>query len=232
MNTPLFLTFHNTYTDIMISLYDGPLLLNTITEHHKEASKTLVTHIQCLLDSQHKALKDCSFIAAHIGPGPFTTLRAVISSVNGLAYASNIPLVGVDGLTTFIDEYHVAETTTIALLNAFCEDVYYAIRTSTTMIIGCSAINEFLDTILPTHVAPAASIRFIGNAVIMYKSNIINRLQQPFIILDPLPSTCSVNAVALTALKQWHDKSNVTTQLLPNYLKNSSSKISPAILTY
>ena len=45
-----------------------------------------------------------AFIAAHQGPAPFTTLRVCLTTVNGFAFATQVPLIGVNGLKELVDE--------------------------------------------------------------------------------------------------------------------------------
>lgn len=229
MNNPLFIIFHSTYTHIIIGLFQGALLLDEVIIDHKKASKIILIHLEELLKKHQKSLADCSFIAAHTGPGPFTTLRVLISLVNGLAYASKIPLVGVDGLLTLVNEFYQDNEIVIALLNAFCNDVYYAIRTPSTTIMGSVSFEEFMISVVSQHLEPQYTIKLVGNAVSMYKDTLVN--MQRVHILDPLPQTCSLHALALTALQHWHDKHNIAEQLLPNYLKSSSATLNPTIVS-
>jgi tRNA threonylcarbamoyladenosine biosynthesis protein TsaB len=230
VNNILFITFHSTYTTIILGLFRDNQLIDCTIEDHKKASKTLPGHLQELLSRQNIQLSDCAFIAAHTGPGPFTTLRVLISFVDGLAYASKLPLVGVDGLITFIEEYHTAQGTTIALLNAFCDDVYYAIRSSKTptTLVGVTSITQFLNDIVPIYSTPSEIITFIGNGTTLHQDIISRSLKQPYMFAAPIPETCSLNAIAQAALNQWHDKKNITEHLLPTYLKSYSATMNVA----
>ncbi len=46
---------------------------------------------------------DLAFIAAHQGPAPFTTLRVCLTTVNGFAFATGMPLIGINGLQELVE---------------------------------------------------------------------------------------------------------------------------------
>ncbi len=68
-------------------------------------------------------------------------------SANGLSFARNLPLVGVDGLKAFLYEYtNVMFPITVGLLNAFNNDVYFAIEHNNEIIAtGYNTISIVLD---------------------------------------------------------------------------------------
>src|SRR3990170_4281291 len=124
----LFLSIQNTYEAIEIALFKDDQLVAALKEDKSRASKELIPLIAYLLLRARITMKDLAFIAVNQGPGPFTTLRVVIATVNGLSFATNVPLVGIDSLDAFLEEYKNSEHPTIILLNAFNNDVYYAIK--------------------------------------------------------------------------------------------------------
>jgi tRNA threonylcarbamoyladenosine biosynthesis protein TsaB len=87
-----------TYTHSDVGIFkDGNLILSA-TKDKTLASRELIPLCAALLMEVEKSLSDISYIAINQGPAPFTTLRTVITTVNGIAYATNIPLIGIDGL--------------------------------------------------------------------------------------------------------------------------------------
>ena len=107
-----FLAIQNSYHDIQIALFDPTSLtelgrigvLDSLCASKIEASKMLAPLVGQLLTQNSLALSDLKFIAANRGPGPFTTLRTVLASVNGLAFATKLPLIGVDSLDAMLHE--------------------------------------------------------------------------------------------------------------------------------
>ena len=126
-----FLAIQNTYEMIEMALFNEDSIVESITIDKKEATKTIVTVLNALLERNNCPLNSLDFFAVNQGPGPFTTLRVVIATMNGLAFATNIPLVGVDGLDVLCaEEQDASFPITVALLNAFNSDVYYALQVS------------------------------------------------------------------------------------------------------
>src|SRR5471030_2525471 len=93
-----YLSIQNTYTHVEMALFQDGQLINWVSEDKLRASKHFILLIAGLLQEHQIKFSDLSFVAVNQGPGPFTTLRVVIASVNGLSYATKIPLVGIDAL--------------------------------------------------------------------------------------------------------------------------------------
>ena len=124
----LSLSIAHTYQSIEIALCNGDHCIDRATEETGHASKHLIPLISSLLEKNQVTLKQIQWIAVNQGPGPFTTLRVMIASVNGLSFATGIPLIGIDGIRALLAQYP-SNQTTIALLDAFNKDVYYGIQT-------------------------------------------------------------------------------------------------------
>lgn len=167
-------------------------------------------------------LTDISFIAVNAGPGPFTTLRVVIASVNGLSFASKIPLIGIDALDAFLIEQHDAKyPNTVVLLNAFNNDVYFGIQpaNSTEFQKGYDNITRILEKIKSS--MPDQPIRFLGNGAELHAQEIRATFGDNALIPDPLPQTCSVEQIGLMGLEKWKNQEGLVEQLFPLYLKQS-----------
>jgi len=217
-----FLSIQNTYTHLEIGLFKGNQLINWIAEDKLRASKHFVPLIAGLLEEQHIKFANLSFIAVNQGPGPFTTLRVVIASVNGLSFSTKIPLVGVDALDALIleQENHLYPNT-VALLNAFNQDVYFGISTPDLLYTekGYKNVQVLLQELQAT--IPNQPIRFIGNGAELYSKEINATFGTNAYIPNPLPHTCSVHQIGLMGLDRWDKKDNVVYELFPLYLKQS-----------
>ena len=222
-NIPFFLALQSGYNYVTVALFLGDQCLDTITEHNKQSSKNLIPTIDMVLKRNSKTLLDCAFFAAYQGPAPFTTLRVVIATINGLAFASGTPLVGVDGLITFLhQELDNNYDLTAVLLNAFGQEVYYAIYHTSTQNIttGCESIEQFL---LQLEHYSTQRIKLVGNGVTLYKKEILQTLGNTVFIPEAVPELCSIESVGKQAYYQWLHQENTTQQLLPLYLKSSMS---------
>lgn len=91
-------------TDSMQALLEladaqGVSLATDSWEAGRTLSRDLLARMQQLLAIQDAVWSDISGIIVFRGPGSFTSLRIGITTVNAIAYAQHIPLVGVIGDT-------------------------------------------------------------------------------------------------------------------------------------
>lgn len=212
----IFFAIQSSYQDIQFGLFRH----ETLRAHHaiakKEASKRLIPEIHALLSKQQLSLTDISFIAVNLGPAPFTTLRVVIASMNGLSFASSIPLIGVDAFDAMFAEWqNDTYPTTIILFNAFAHEVYFAIKQPNLPLIkGYQQIDPFLETCSSW----PGTIRFIGNGASLYRDKIENRLGSRA-HFPGVTDYCSLHQVAQLGHTQWQRGNRGSSQLLPLYLK-------------
>ncbi len=220
----LYLAIQHTYTDVQAGLYKNNQCLSTLSLHKHLASSLLVERIKDLLAKHTINLGQLSFLAVNQGPGPFTTLRVVIATVNGLSFALGIPLVGIDGIKTLVNEYTNKECKTyVALLNAFNQDVYFAIKESDDHIkTGYENIEILLKQLKAE--SKESSLCFLGNGATLHCDLIKKYFPDAFIDQDL--HHCSLNALASQGLHKWQNKHCVSTQLQPLYLKNILYKTS------
>src|SRR5581483_212122 len=97
-----FLTIHTGYQNVELGLFQEKRCIARAREQNKRISKYFLSFLQELLSAHNVLIEDLTFIAANQGPAPFTTLRVMLASINGLSFATNIPLVGVDCLYAFV----------------------------------------------------------------------------------------------------------------------------------
>lgn len=215
----IFLSVQHTYSGVEIALFDKLHLQAVISDDKKRASKTFIALIHELLADQRLRLHDVTFCAVNQGPGPFTTLRVVIASMNGLNFATKIPLIGIDGLDALMQEYGVSHTPTIALLNAFTQDVYYAIQDTASNVYrkGYQNITTLLFELHALY--PSQQLYFIGNGSLLHEALIKKILGERAIFAQPLPEHCSINRIGLMGYHYWQNHMNISQQLSPLYLK-------------
>lgn len=213
----MFLTIQHTYETIEAGLFNEQhtTCFDYITVSKTSASKELVPLLKKLLSSHNLFLNDLSFIAVNKGPGPFTTLRVVISTINALAFAIQIPLIEVDGLHTFLKEYaDPAWPITIALLNAFNQDVYFAIESPTLTESGIKKAALLFEDLKIWF--GDQKIHCIGNGVELFHQELI-KFKNVY-IQDNNPQHPSLNAIAQQGIEQWQ-KHETVSQIQPAYLK-------------
>jgi tRNA threonylcarbamoyladenosine biosynthesis protein TsaB len=216
----LYLVLQSSYDDIQLALYHEEQILGKKTINKIYASRDLILNIDFLLNENQLTIQNLSFLIVNQGPGPFTTLRVVVSTANALNFSGNLPLIGVDGLDAIINEFKNENfPITIALLNAFNNDVYYAIYHDNIIEKGWKNIGLLLSELKSAF--PLINIRFIGNGADIFKNEITQSLGNFAYFQDPNPKICSIEQIAKIGYEKWKDKSDIYPELNPLYLKEA-----------
>ena len=219
-----YIAIQNTYDVFEIALFINNELTDKKRENKYNASKLFIPLLDELLTKNNAKISDFDFCAVNCGPGPFSTLRSIIASVNGLHFATNIPLVGIDGLeATFLELYDNNYENTIVLLNAFNNEVYYLIAHRDQILSkGYQKIDLFLQEIkqqIPD------SINFFGNGVTLHQSLITEKLGNNAIIKELNPSMCSVEMIGRIGLEKWLLKQRSVGPVMPLHLKKHAVEL-------
>lgn len=216
-----YLTLHTKYNQLQIAFHENNQLIETIDLSNKFSSANLIPTIDALLKNRAIRVSDLSFIGVNIGPAPFTSLRTTISTANGISFASNIPLVGVCAIDILLTEQIDNNfDINIALLNAFSNDVYYAISNKKDIKIGVENIEKLLENLSTYN----QKINFFGNGVEIYKYIILEKLNGNAHLKEDIALECDVLSVAKAAYHKWQ-KREVSDQILPLYIKQYSAQI-------
>ena len=86
-NTPKFLVVYRILSRYLTRLVLSGEPASTHTAHAVRASAQLLPLIDQLLVQHECELSDLDFIALDQGPGAFTSLRVVLTTINGIAFA-------------------------------------------------------------------------------------------------------------------------------------------------
>lgn len=204
-----FLAVQGTYASLGLALFCDWQCLEKIELADIRASSNLVPLIQDLLTRNNLALQDLSFIAVDKGPGAFTSLRAVIASINGIAYASAIPLIAVNSLEALVAELKATvdreHGMVAAVLNAYGNDVYFRLARFEDLVLieeGC----EKAETV-KAKLSVTACVG--GNGAHLLFPEHSNLFVQ-------LPSVTTIAQLALTA---WMAGDRGVQEIEPHYLK-------------
>ena len=103
------------------------LLAEITLQTKKTHSELLMPHIAKLMDMAQVAKSDLKGVAVSIGPGSFTGLRIGLSTAKTLAYALQIPMVGVPTLAAMAYGCPVPGVILAPMLNAQKGNVYQAL---------------------------------------------------------------------------------------------------------
>lgn len=215
LDTPL-LCMQATYDGVEIALFNKSELIELIFLNKKNASAQLISSIDTLLKKHALTIDNLKAIGANLGPAPFTTLRTTIITINGIAFAKHVPLIGINGLDAFVTEYKNQYTQVVVLLHAFANDVYFA----TPHLQGCAKIKEALERLSQTY--PTGTISFIGNGTLMHTSNIQSLFADRAHFPEQMPSFCSIQQIGNMVWHHYQNSQSWPNQLYPLYLKEQS----------
>lgn len=210
---PIFILLHQTYTTVGIALFRGTGLLNAHELRHHDANALLIPTLNELLCKQNLTLKDITFIASTTGPGPFTTVRTVVVTANGLGFATGLPLIGIPLHEAAVraaagEPYsHV-----IGLYHAFCQDIYVTVYETNTQQMQ-TTVMPLEECLAYLHQLQPRQPCYLGNAIAIHE----NRFS-PAGIGTTLPEFPSLETLAHEALRAWHEERTVLA-LVPFYGK-------------
>jgi len=242
MNTT-FISIEGSYTNLELALFENHNCIQKISENNLKASSCLLPSLSILLSKNSTTLKDINFIAVNQGPGAFTSLRVIIATINGIAFTTQIPLIGIDGLDALTlqaikslnldnnQNKNQKPTMLISLLNAYANDVYYSINTlrlcsgqahlsKKIQPNGYKKIDILLEQIKKEFTDQ--TILFTGNGTKLHKDLIQEKLNKKAIIPENLIETPSVEQIGLMAFEKWKQEKSKILKLSPLYLKSQT----------
>jgi len=235
---PTYVGIEGSYKSFEIALFDGEHCVDSIVGGKTRASSEILLHFKKLLENNNRIFNDLDFIALDQGPGAFTSLRVLISTVNGLAFSRSTDLVGIDGLDALASQTKdllgkelllKRKPLIISLLNAYNNEVYYGVYEASgqdsvsCMPKGYKKIDLFLEELSAK--AQGRSLIFMGNGVEVGRDLIQQKFSNQLIGSVPLLLTCSAEQVGRMGLHQWQNNPNRTSELFPLYLKTQSFAI-------
>ena len=202
-----------------------PFVCSPIRLPKREASRTLIPALNTLLDEHKITLQDLPYIVVNRGPAPFTSLRVVLATVNGLALATGIPLIGVDGLIAGLEEYaHPDYDTNLYLLNAFGGDVYFALKNGQKSETGYTSLTLLLDRLKQRK----NTIYCFGNGAILHHELLQELGTNKIVIPEPNPHTASLKAIAQRGQHHGETNKGDNQSLQPLYLKEHRIALNPS----
>lgn len=192
-----------------------------------------VTHSRRLLGSIDRlfAQAGCDWdrvggIAVSLGPGSFTGIRIGLSTANGLAMATGLPLVGVSTLDGVAGQFAYLEKPLCIVLDARKKEVYAAFY----QCLGDGSIKRSSDYLVMPPEQLAARISeptvMAGDGAVLYRDLFVNVLGDKALLVDGatcFPRAASVGKMAWSA---WHRNEFLEPSLLsPLYVRASDAEL-------
>jgi tRNA threonylcarbamoyladenosine biosynthesis protein TsaB len=209
---------------------DLPASRNGAAVHRSNHAEILLPLIDKLLDRAGVRLSDVSAFAVAIGPGSFTGLRIGLSTVKGLAYGSEAPVVGISTLAAVAARVNDSEGLICPFLDARKKEVYAAL-----FCRKGEALERVSDDVVSAPPAVVESARqrmnggrclFIGDAVPAYEDLIKAGLgaKVRLTLGEGYPSTASAVA-RLAEDKVRRRELDPIGPLVPVYLRPSEAEL-------
>ena len=230
-----FLAIQGSFGPVEIALFQDGTCVEQVVEYGAKASSHLIPLISTLLKKNNLSLADLAFIVTDKGPGAFTTLRVTITTLNGIAFATHTPLIGLDGLEMLSQQVLSSDiikdarpTYVAALLNAYSKDVYALVAEinyadnrpclGKRIFYGCSNIEDLLQDILK--IGAHDSILVTGNGAILHADLIKEKMANSALFEQVPTSHTSASFLGLCGLSDFSKQENMSQKIIPNYLKS------------
>lgn len=206
-------------------LEDDNVLAELFMSTGKNHAETLLPAIERLFGSVGIKAEQIDLFAFTVGPGSFTGLRVGASTVKGLAFILQKPVVGVctlDALVLNVPNLQLREVAVCPVLDAGRGEIYTALYVNSEngtyeKTTGERVVRpeEFLG-------AMEGEVIFLGDGAEKYRHVIEDLLPGRSFFVPPHLNHVKACAVGLAGRKKFHagDISDITT-LTPDYLRTS-----------
>jgi tRNA threonylcarbamoyladenosine biosynthesis protein TsaB len=205
---------------------ENKLLAELTLQTRKTHSELLMPHIAQLLVMAEKSRADLKAVAVSIGPGSFTGLRIGLATAKALAYALNIPIIGVSTLAAQAFACPVPGAVFSPMLDAQKGNVYQALfawRDGELQELQPARVVHF-TTALEELAAVNQPVVLLGEAAVMHAEEITLKggnvaLAPPHVVI------ARAGCVGLYACELWRKgKADDLFTLEPLYIRRSEAE--------
>lgn len=125
----LILSIETATKNCSVSLSEGGnvIALQEIAEANFSHAEKLHVFIEALLREKGKTFQDLKAVAISQGPGSYTGLRIGVSSVKGLCYALDLPMIALDTLEVLARQIKIESGIIIPMIDARRMEVFTAV---------------------------------------------------------------------------------------------------------
>ncbi len=199
----------STYTGVEVGLHNETSLIKAVTLDKKEACTQLIPTINALLQQEGITLDSVTEIIVNKGPAPFSSLRTVIATMNGIAYASGIPLFGVSAFDALNYAHNPnGDKSLLIVLHAYSKEYYYGFyNPGGNPVIGTCSSDR-----LP-------SVTLTRDTFIIGHPDALSTDMQNSIQITPL-NYCTVSELAQYGLYTIQNGLSGCKKISPLYIKN------------
>ena len=204
---------------------DGLLRAELNTVNSQTHSKHLMDMISTLCGMSELKIAEMDGFAVTIGPGSFTGLRIGISTIKGLAWSLNKPVVGVSSLDAIAWQCAPSPYPICSLLDARKQEVYYCRYRFSGDELKKEGIEQVAspDRVLRDIHEPCL---FVGNGALLYKGKISDELGESAHFAGWNQHTIRASTVAGLSLARFRrQKTDDVALLVPLYIRKSDAEL-------
>ncbi|MCJ7539953.1 MAG: tRNA (adenosine(37)-N6)-threonylcarbamoyltransferase complex dimerization subunit type 1 TsaB [Desulfobacterales bacterium] len=213
-------------TSCSVAIVDNTSLLSEFTLAKEEThSKHLMDMIKAALRMSGHNFSDLDGFAVTRGPGSFTGLRIGISTIKGLAVASEKPVVGVSSLETLALQVSYSRDLICPILDARRGEVYFS---------RYRFLNGHLKKQTKERVAPPdqavedlnESCLFVGNGALLYKEMILEKMGELASFAPLIQNTIRASTMAYLSMAKFENNdTDDIEKILPYYIRKSDAEL-------
>jgi len=213
-------------TSCSVAIVDKTSLLSEFTIDREEThSKHLMDMIKAVLRMAGINFSDLDGFAVTRGPGSFTGLRIGLSTIKGLAVASEKPVVGVSSLEALAFQVSYSRDLICPILDARKGEVYFS---------RYKFLNGHLKKQTKERVAPPdkavddlnESCLFVGNGALLYKEMILEKMGGLASIAPMIQNTIRASTMAYLSMAKFekNDTDDIE-KIMPYYIRKSDAEL-------
>ena len=206
-------------------LEDDQLIAESTTCIQKTHAERLLPSIKTLLDNIGIKPEDIDGFALTTGPGSFTGLRIGLSTIKGLSWSLNKPVVGVSTLEALAMNIPYSDKPVCPMLDARKKEVYAAVYKCNNNLPECIMPDTALspDNLINKIKEPTI---FLGDGIKVYGSLIKDMLKDTAVIAPAHLWQIKASSVGLLAWKKFKSGNIESPESIRlNYLRPSEAEI-------
>jgi tRNA threonylcarbamoyladenosine biosynthesis protein TsaB len=217
-------------TSCSVAIVDETSLLSEFTIDREEThSRHLMDMIKAVMTMAGLYFSDLDGFAVTRGPGTFTGLRIGISTIKGLAVASEKPVVGISSLETLAFQGSFSRDLICPILDARKGEVYFS---------RYRFLNGHLKRQTKERVAPPdkavddlnESCLFVGNGALLYKEMILEKMGEFASFAPMIQNTIRASTIAYLSMAKFENNdTDEIEKILPYYIRKSDAELNLVI---
>ena len=211
---------------------DGFLKYEYTADHGKTHAVRLSGMIDAVFaDTGIKAV-DIDAFAVTAGPGSFTGLRIGISTVKGLAFAAERPVVSVSTLDVLANQSSGVDIPICPFIDARKKEIYTALyrqrrdgHFETLVPPAAARPADFLAEIGQSGFGAEAGIYFLGSGTALYADLIVGQFGDNAVLAPREYNLIRASTLARLAFDRYQESGGITPhELVPYYIRRSDAQ--------